>query len=152
MLHEKRGHGFGVAGGYDFRRPHVRANKGHAQKVLKGFGGKVPRTMGELTSLPGVGRKTASCVLSYSFHVPAIAVDTHVFRIVRRLGWSKGKTPEKDEQDLKRLVTERRRGEINRTVVQFGRDICIGGTPRCWKCPVAKWCTFTPKTSAPKTA
>jgi len=130
----------------------AKAIKGLAQKVLKDFGGKVPRTMGELTSLPGVGRKTASCVLSYSFHVPAIAVDTHVFRIVRRLGWSKGKTPEKVEQDLKRLVPERLWGEINRTMVQFGRDICIGGTPRCWKCPVAKWCAFTPKTSAPKTA
>lgn len=131
-------------------RSKAKAIKGLAQKVLKDFGGKVPRTMEELVTLPGVGRKTASCVLSYAFNVPAIAVDTHVFRITRRLGWTKGKTPEKVEQDLKRLVPEKLWGETNRTMVQFGRDICIGGTPRCWKCPVAKWCVYQPKTAALK--
>ncbi|HWQ99340.1 MAG TPA: endonuclease III [Candidatus Methylomirabilis sp.] len=131
-------------------RAKAKAIKGLAQKVIKDFGGKIPRTMEELTSLPGVGRKTASCVLSYSFHVPAIAVDTHVFRITRRLGWTKGKTPEKVEQDLKRLVPEKLWGEINRTMVQFGRDVCVGGTPRCWKCPVATWCAYQPKSLQPE--
>lgn len=132
-------------------RAKARAIKGLAQKILKEFGGKVPRTMEELTTLPGVGRKTASCVLSYAFGVPAIAVDTHVFRITHRLGWTTGKTPERVEQDLKALVPKRYWDEINRTMVQFGRDICVGGkTPRCWRCPVAAWCAYTPKTPKPK--
>ena len=131
-------------------RSKARAIKGLAGKILKDFKGKIPRTMAELTSLPGVGRKTASCVLAYVFKVPAIAVDTHVFRITRRLGWTRGKNPERVEADLKLLVSKKLWGEINRTMVRFGRDICKGGTPRCWKCPVAKWCSYEPKTAAPK--
>lgn len=131
-------------------RSKAKAIKGLAEKILKNFGGKAPRTMEDLTSLPGVGRKTASCVLSYAFNVPAVAVDTHVFRITRRLGWTKGKTPEKAEEDLKRLVPKRLWSEINRTMVRFGRDVCVAGKPRCWRCPVAKWCAYQPKTPAPK--
>lgn len=133
-------------------RAKAKAINGLAKKILSEFGGTVPKTMEELVTLPGVGRKTASCVLSYAFHVPAIAVDTHVFRIVHRLGWSNGKTPEKVEQDLKKLVPEKSWDEINRTMVRFGREICVGGKkPKCWMCPVAQWCAFTPKTPAPKT-
>lgn len=131
-------------------RTKAKAIKGMAEKILKDYGGKVPRTMEELLSLPGVGRKTASCVLSYAFGVPTIAVDTHVFRITRRLGWTRGKNPERVEADLKQLVPKKLWSEINRTMVRFGRDVCKGGTPRCWKCPVAKWCAFTPKTQAPR--
>jgi endonuclease-3 len=127
-------------------RSKARAIKGLAQKILKEFGGKVPNTMEGLVSLPGVGRKTASCVLSYVFRVPAIAVDTHVFRIVKRLGWSKGKTPERVEDDLRDLIPRGYWIKINQSMVRFGRDICVSRTPRCWQCPVAKWCEYGPKT------
>jgi len=131
-------------------RTKAKSIKGMAQKVLADFGGKVPKTMEELVTLPGVGRKTASCVLSYAFGIPAIAVDTHVFRVTRRLGWAKGEDPEKVEQELRLIVPKRLWTEVNRTMVRFGRDICIGGVPRCWRCPVAEWCAFTPKTKEPK--
>lgn len=127
----------------------ARAIKALAQKILTEFDGKVPRTMEELVTLPGVGRKTASCVLCYVYGVPAIAVDTHVFRIVRRLGWTKATTPERVESELKALVPKTQWNNINRSMVRFGRDICVAGTPKCWRCPVAKWCAYTPKTPKP---
>jgi endonuclease III len=132
-------------------RSKARAVKGLAQKILAEFHGKVPSTMEELVTLPGVGRKTASCVLAYVYHIPAIAVDTHVFRIAHRLGWSKEKTPANVEKDLRKIVPEPLWTEINRTFVRFGREICIGGKkPKCWMCPVAKWCAYEPKTQKPE--
>ncbi|MFH1078256.1 MAG: endonuclease III [Patescibacteria group bacterium] len=131
-------------------RSKAKAVNGLAKMILTDFGGTVPRTMEELTRLPGVGRKTASCVLSYAFGVPAIAVDTHVFRIARRLGWSRGRTPEQVERDLLSLVPKRLWEQVNRRFVHFGRDVCVGGTPRCWRCPVAASCAFSPKTRATK--
>ncbi len=131
-------------------RSKAKAIKGLARKILAEFDGKVPRTMEELVTLPGVGRKTASCVLSTAYHIPAIAVDTHVFRIAHRLGWSKGKTPEKVEQDLRTLVPKKLWNDVNRTCIRFGREICVGGKkPKCWMCPVAQWCAFQPKTPKP---
>jgi len=128
-------------------RNKAKSVKALAQKILKDHGGKVPRTMDELVTLPGVGRKTASCILAVCFGVPAVAVDTHVFRIAHRLGWSKGKTPEKVEDDIKKIVPEISWGDVNRTMVRFGREICVSGKkPKCWMCPVAKWCAFKPKT------
>jgi len=128
-------------------RNKAKSVKALAQKILVEFEGKVPRTMEELVTLPGVGRKTASCILSQSFGIPAVAVDTHVFRIAHRLGWSKGKTPEKVEEDIKKIVPEKLWGDVNRTMVRFGREICVGGKkPKCWMCPVAKWCAYKQKT------
>ena len=130
-------------------RAKAKSLKGLAQKIQSDFAGEVPKTMEELLRLPGVGRKTASVVLASCFRVPAIAVDTHVFRIAHRLGWSKGKTPELVEQDLLNLVPKSLWIDVNRSMVQFGREVCVSGfAPRCWKCPVAKWCPYTPKTKA----
>jgi endonuclease-3 len=124
--------------------------KGLAQKLLERHGGQVPRTMEELIELPGVGRKTASCVLGYAFKLPAIAVDTHVFRIAKRLGWAKGKTPEIVEEELKADIPRPLWREVNRVLIPFGRDICKPGTPQCWRCPLASICAYQPKTIAPK--
>lgn len=117
-----------------------------AKVLLDEFGGKVPHTMEELVRLPGVGRKTASCVLTYAFAIPAIAVDTHVYRIVHRLGWAKGKTVEQVEQELRELIPEKYWIGLNRSLVQFGRDVCRAPKPQCWRCPVAKWCAYPNKT------
>jgi len=126
--------------------------KALAQMMLSDFGGEVPRTMEELVRLPGVGRKTASVVLAFSFNKPAIAVDTHVFRIAHRLGWSKGKTPEHVERDLLALVPKSEWINVNRTMVQFGRDVCVGGRkPQCWRCPIQHYCPYQPKTPKPAT-
>jgi len=127
-------------------RNKAKAVKALAKKLLSDFSGNVPRTMEELVSLPGVGRKTASCVLAYAYKIPAIAVDTHVFRITHRLGWAKGKTAEQVEMELRDLVPQKSWININRSMVQFGRDICKPGTPQCYRCPVAKWCTYPNKT------
>jgi len=131
-------------------RAKAKAINGLAKKILAEFDGKVPRTMDELVTLPGVGRKTASCVLAYAFNIPAIAVDTHVFRIVHRLGWSAGKTPERVEKDLRDLVPKRYWIQVNHTMVPFGREICVGGMkPKCWMCPVARYCAYPNKTPKP---
>ncbi len=132
-----------------FYNAKAKAVKALAHKLLDDFGGKVPRTMDELVTLPGVGRKTASCVLTYAFKIPAIAVDTHVFRIVHRLGWAKGKDALKVEMELRKLIPEKQWIDVNRSLVQFGRDICKAGTPQCWRCPVAQWCAYEPKTPHP---
>lgn len=124
--------------------------KALAIRVIEVYGGQVPNRLEDLVTLPGVGRKTASCVLWYGFGIPAVAVDTHVFRISHRLGWARGKTPETVEQELMVLVPKRCWGDMNRVFVQFGREICKSGRPDCFRCPVAKWCAFRPKTAEPK--
>ena len=130
-------------------RAKAKSLKGLAQMILADFDGKVPQTIEELIRLPGVGRKTASVVLSCAFNQPAVAVDTHVFRVTRRLGWTTKMTPEKVERDVQELIPKPLWSDVNRTMVQFGRDVCKGGTPQCWRCPVAEWCSYSPKTSGP---
>ncbi|MCC7523043.1 endonuclease III [Candidatus Uhrbacteria bacterium] len=130
-------------------RNKAKAVKALAQTLLKEFGGKVPNTMQELVSLPGVGRKTASVVLSFSFKQPAIAVDTHVFRIAKRLGWAKGKNPQRVEKELMALIPKKQWSEINRTMVPFGRDVCKAPKPQCWRCPVRTWCPYPKKVILP---
>lgn len=131
-------------------RAKARAIHGLAKLLIERHAGQVPRTMEELVELPGVGRKTASCVLGYAFKLPAIAVDTHVYRIALRLGWVKGNTPEKVEEELKEQIPKALWREVNRVFIPFGREICKPGTPLCWKCPLASMCAYKPKTPPPK--
>ncbi len=104
------------------------------------YGGQVPQTMNDLLALPGVGRKTANCVLLYAFHVPAIVVDTHVHRITNRLGWLQTKTPDQTEIALERILPSPYWLTINRLMVQHGRAICLPIVPQCARCPVRQWC------------
>lgn len=119
-----------------------------ARMILDEFHGHVPSTMEGLVRLPGVGRKTASVVLAFVFGQPAIAVDTHVFRIVKRLGWAKGKDAAHVERELMELVPKRLWSEVNRSMIPFGRDICRAPKPQCWRCPVEKWCAYPNKESS----
>ncbi len=119
-----------------------RALKSLAQKIIADFHGKVPKTMEELITLPGVGRKTASCVLSYEFNTPAIAVDTHVYRVTRRLGWSESQKRDDVEKDLQKLIPKKHWNTINRVFVPFGREFCKPHNPRCSICPIAKYCDY----------
>lgn len=123
-----------------------------ANIVIDKHKGKVPGTMEELIELPGVGRKTANCVLSHVFGQQTVCVDTHVFRIAHRLGWTTANTPEKVERDIQQLLPMKLWSETNRTFIQFGRDICKPGKPQCWRCPVATRCAYQPKTPPPETA
>ncbi len=111
-----------------------------AKAILERFGGKVPKDLEKLVSLPGVGRKTANIVLYLSFGKPAIAVDTHVHRISNRLGWVKTKTPEETERKLMKLLPKSLWGPINGSMVEFGRKVCLPRNPKCEECPFKDVC------------
>lgn len=113
---------------------------GMAQKLLSDFGGQVPSGIDELMSLPGVGRKTANVVASVTWGEPVIAVDTHVFRVARRLGLSRGTTPRAVELDLERHIPEELRPIAHHWLILHGRYICTAQKPRCAGCPLAHWC------------
>lgn len=111
-----------------------------SKMLLEKFNGKVPKTMHELIELPGVGRKVANCVLVYAYNIPTIPIDVHCHRISNRLGWVKTKTPEKTEEELKKLIKKRNWKFVNDTLVSHGKTICTPISPFCSRCPVEKFC------------
>jgi endonuclease-3 len=120
---------------------------GAATRIVNEFGGQVPRTMEELLSLPGVARKTANVVLGTAYGIALGAVvDTHVFRITHRLKLSNGKTPEKVEEDLMRLVPQNRWVPFSHQLILFGRKICFARKPLCAECPLETICDAPDKT------
>ena len=111
--------------------------------ILQKYRSKVPKKMEELLSLPGVGRKTAGCVLVYGFGIAeSIPVDTHVHRISNRLGIVKTKTPEQTEKELMRIVPKKEWININQLLVVHGQNICRPISPKCNVCPVNKYCSY----------
>lgn len=108
--------------------------------ILEKFRFRVPKSMDVLLSLPGVGRKTANCVLVYGFNEPAIPVDTHVHRISNRLGWVKTKNPDKTEEALRKVFQRKHWLLINDVLVHFGRTICRPINPMCGQCALNKEC------------
>ena len=111
------------------------------RKLLERHGGEVPRTMGELTRLDGVGRKTANVVLGNAFALnEGIVVDTHVSRLTRRLGLTKQTTPEKIEVDLMKLVPQAQWTLFSHWLIWHGRRRCFARTPDCAKCEIQKLC------------
>jgi endonuclease-3 len=113
------------------------------------FGGKVPADLEAMTTLRGVGRKTASVVLAEAWGLPAIAVDTHVKRVSRRLGLTAETDPEKIERALRALYPEKDWAGVSMRFIQFGRDVCDARRPRCWECPLRDRCPYPDKTPAP---
>ncbi len=113
-----------------------------SRRLLIDYKGQVPPTMEELTSLPGVGRKTANVVLSNAFGVPAIAVDTHVFRVSNRLGLAKGKTPEEVEENLMKKLPKNKWSDTHHYLIYHGRQICKARKPQCEECPLAPYCDY----------
>ena len=114
--------------------------KGTCTEVLDQFDGKVPDTMEELVALPGVGRKTANVVLGNAFGKPAIACDTHVIRLSRRLGLSKNSGAVKLEFDLAEIVPKRNWTLFSNLLIFHGRNICKSRKPECENCPISKYC------------
>ncbi len=106
------------------------------------YSGKVPQDLERLVELPGVGRKTANCVLVYAFDKPAIPVDTHVHRISNRLGLVKTKTPEDTEEELMKKIPREHWLRINDTFVMYGQNICKPISPMCGVCQVRKYCAY----------
>lgn len=108
--------------------------------LIDQFGGEVPDNMDELLLLPGVGRKTANCVLVYAFEKAAIPVDTHVHRISNRWGLVNTKNPEETEFELEKIVPENQQILLNDLMVQFGQTICKPISPQCEICPLTDLC------------
>ena len=128
--------------GIGFYRVKARQVKQLSRIIIEKNHGNVPDTFEELTSLPGVGRKTANCVLAYAFGKPAIAVDTHVHRIANRLGWVKTKTPEETEAALQKIVPKALWKEVNKLFVDHGQRICVPRIPKCPRCPIREFCAY----------
>ncbi len=106
------------------------------------FKGKVPDNMEDLVSLPGVGRKTANVVLSNAFGVPAIAVDTHVFRVSNRIGLADAKNVDITEEQLRKNIPMDRWSKAHHLIIWHGRRICLARSPKCDDCPIEKYCRY----------
>ena len=118
--------------------------------LVRDHGGEVPADRDVLTTLPGVGRKTANVVMNCAFGAETFAVDTHIFRVSNRTGMAKGKTPLAVEKLLDKRVPQPFRVGSHHWMILHGRYICKARTPECWRCPVADLCAFKPKSAAPK--
>ena len=106
------------------------------------FGGRVPDNVEDLLTLPGVGRKTANCVLIYAFEKAALCVDIHMHRITNRLGWVRTRNPDETERALEKVMPEDLWAGSNRLFLQHGRALCLPTTPVCSRCPVRTWCDY----------
>lgn len=108
--------------------------------LLDEYAGEVPSERDKLMKLPGVGRKTANVVLSVGFGLPALAVDTHIFRVAHRLGLSEGKAPDDVERDLCAIIPESKWAEAHHWFIWHGRRVCDAKRPQCAECPVGGLC------------
>ena len=111
-----------------------------AQILIDSYGGEVPSDFDELIKLPGVGRKTANVVTSVAFKTPAIAVDTHVFRLANRMKLAEGNTPLEVELGLQKIIPRDKWSEAHHWLIWHGREICKARNPKCGDCPLSKVC------------
>lgn len=123
-----------------FFRSKAKNIKELANKILNDFGGEVPNDLAKLTTLPGVGRKTANVVLGNAFGIPGLTVDTHFGRLSRRFGWSTATDPVKVENDVAKLIPEKEWTLLSHKLIWHGRRICHSRKPECGICPLAKLC------------
>lgn len=118
-----------------------------SQQLVDKHQGQVPDSREALESLPGVGRKTANVVLNTVFSKPVIAVDTHIFRLAHRLGFSKGKTPNKVEEDLEKIIPKKYLLDAHHWMILHGRYVCQAKSPKCNNCLIQDLCPYEKKTS-----
>jgi endonuclease III len=124
-----------------FFRAKARSLLGMAAAVTDQHGGQIPRTMDELTALPGVGRKTANVILGNAFGIDdGVVVDTHVSRLSQRLGFTRHEDPVRIEQDLVRLFPRDAWTMLSHLLIEHGRQVCVARSPRCGQCMVADLC------------
>ena len=130
-----------------FFRNKAKSITGAAKKIAEDFGGQVPQTLDELITIPGAARKTASVVLGVCFgKAEGVVVDTHVFRIARRLDLAKGDTPQKVEQELMRVLPKDHWIAFSHQVIHHGRQVCIARKPKCDRCNLEQLCHSKDKT------
>ena len=108
--------------------------------LISDFGGEVPNTIEKLTSLPGIGRKTANLIMGDVYHQPAVVADTHCIRISNRLGLANSKDPYKVELQLKDVLPPEKSNDFCHRLVNFGRDVCTARSPKCGECPLRDVC------------
>jgi len=123
-----------------FFRAKTKSVMGLAAALRDQFNGQVPKTIEELDTLPGVGRKTANVVLGNAFGIPGITVDTHFGRLARRFGWTDSDDPVKVEQEVGELIPKSEWTILSHRLIWHGRRVCHARKPACGACPVADWC------------
>jgi endonuclease-3 len=123
-----------------FFRAKAKSLIGLAIALRDNFGGEVPRTLEELVTLPGVGRKTANVVLGNAFGVPGLTVDTHFGRLARRFGWTRSEDPEVVEREVAELIPKKDWTMLSHRLIFHGRRICHSRKPACGACPIAELC------------
>src|SRR4030042_586116 len=128
-----------------FYRNKARSIQKCCQELVKRFGGEIPRTLEELITLPGVGRKTANVILGNTFGIPGIVVDTHVHRVSQRIGLTKNDDPVKIELDLMEIVHKGEWTHLSNLLIWHGRRTCTARKPLCEQCPIRKWCDYGSK-------
>lgn len=129
-------------GSVNFYRNKAKSIKGCCVKLAEEFGGRVPQTLEELVTLPGVGRKTANIVLGNAFGKDALAVDTHVKRVSGRLGLAASDDPDTIESELCGIIKPARWTETTHLLILHGRKTCKARSPKCPECPVSEWCDY----------
>jgi endonuclease-3 len=120
-----------------------------SERLVADFGGRVPQDRDLLTTLPGVGRKTANVVMNCAYGQETFAVDTHVFRVCNRTGLARGKTPEQVETKLEKRVPQPFRRHAHHWLILHGRYTCKARMPECWRCPVVDLCAYLKKVLEP---
>ena len=124
-----------------FYRNKAKSIQGAARKIIADFNGQVPQTLAELITIPGAARKTANVVLGVCFgKAEGVVVDTHVFRIARRLELAKANTPEKVEQELMQVLPRSRWISFSHQIIHHGRQVCIAHKPKCDRCNLEQLC------------
>jgi endonuclease-3 len=130
-----------------FFRNKAKSIQGASRRIVADFGGQVPQTLAELVTIPGAARKTANVVLGVAFgKTEGIVVDTHVFRIARRLGLAKGETPVKVEQELMQILPRSRWIGFSHQIIHHGRAVCDARKPKCERCNLEQLCVAKDKT------
>jgi endonuclease-3 len=125
-----------------FYRNKAKAIRQCCRKLISDFGGEVPRSLDELVTLPGVGRKTANAVLGNAFHIPGITVDRHVQRVSHRIGLTKNQDPTRVEYDLMKITPKSEWIHLSILFTWHGRNICLARNPLCPTCPILKLCKY----------
>lgn len=128
-----------------FYRNKAKAIQKCCQDLVSRFGGKVPKTLEELVTLPGVGRKTANVILGNAYEIPGITVDTHVHRVSQRIGLTKNDDPIKIEFDLMEIVPQKEWTRFSNLLIWHGRRTCTAKKPLCEKCAIRKFCDYGSK-------
>lgn len=115
---------------------------GASKVILEKYSGQVPDKFEELIKIPGVGRKTANVIMANAFNLPALAVDTHVFRVTNRIGFVNEKTPDKTEIALKNKIKKEKWAKAHHIFIFHGRNLCSSRNPKCQICPVTMYCNY----------